>query len=432
MASFLDFLNPSGVLGLPPTPTQGPSEWDQPYLGQVRLYRRRPGEQDPQTYVPPAALNAGAAPIAYPPASDATGLPASLMPGSFSPAMTSAVNAAPRAPDLPPPQAIGRANIGPVPPVPTQQAAVPPVQNAQAPQQQGATSPGLSLPDNFNPLNNIAAALFNLTGSGTSPANALLNAGAGLLTGKRMDREYQSQQLADATYRALVPLVGKDQALLAATNPKVLEQVTGNLYAKPQFEKAGPGETPYLIGPTVGGGGRPTVTPLAPGMSVQEEARQKALGTAQASQQMSLPNTLNAIDQMTKTIDDVQNHPGKNLATGWLLGQLPFGIGPQATDFIAKAKQLQGQAFIQMYDRLRGAGAITEAEGVKGTQALTNLQRAQTTEQFDQALNQLRDVLKTSRQTAIDKANTNLAPTPAPQSGGWTQIAPNVRIRERQ
>jgi hypothetical protein len=57
---------------------------------------------------------------------------------------------------------------------------------------------------------------------------------------------------------------------------------------------------------------------------------------------------------------------------------------------------LDGQAFLQAFESLKGGGQITEIEGQKATQALGRLDDYQDPEDYKQALIELRDILSTA------------------------------------
>lgn len=104
-----------------------------------------------------------------------------------------------------------------------------------------------------------------------------------------------------------------------------------------------------------------------------------------------------AIANQIAVIDKASGHPGRETATGasgtWdPRNYLP---GTDATNFRSVIDQLNGAAFMQAYQSLRGGGQITEIEGAKATNAITNLNRAQSDAQFLEALQSLRDVMTT-------------------------------------
>jgi hypothetical protein len=200
----------------------------------------------------------------------------------------------------------------------------------------------------------------------------------------------------------------------------------------------GPGIQASPLAPPAGGAGPMQfggTQVLSPGMSPQDLAQQRAVGTAAGTAQgqaaATLPNTLASADQALKIIDQVDKHPGKAQAVGAIVGHLP-AITPQAQNFDVLRGQLQGQVFLRAYGQLKGAGAISEIEGQKGEQAIGALSRAQTLDQFNNALTDLRDVVTLGRQNAIKIAKGETAPMPptvpqtqAPQVPAGFKLAPN-------
>lgn len=144
--------------------------------------------------------------------------------------------------------------------------------------------------------------------------------------------------------------------------------------------------------------------------------REKEKGSAQGLAEVNLPQTLATSDQILKTIDQVQNHPGKQYGLG-LWSKAPTIPGTPQADFRAQAAQLTGQTFLQAYQTLRGGGAITDIEGAKGTAALARLDQAQSQAEYDKALNDFRDVVKTGMERAKAKAR-GTGPTAAAPSRG--------------
>ena len=102
--------------------------------------------------------------------------------------------------------------------------------------------------------------------------------------------------------------------------------------------------------------------------------------------------------------------------------------------------QLKSQAFLAAFNTLRGGGQISNVEGEKATQAMVQLDLAQSQDARDKAIGTLRGVLETGRENAIKMAKGQTEPfptpvTPAPQSqvgGNWTTVAPNIRVRPKQ
>jgi len=142
----------------------------------------------------------------------------------------------------------------------------------------------------------------------------------------------------------------------------------------------------------IGGGRtarRPVTVPLA---------GTKAESTAIEIQSQQT-NAVNQADQMLQTIDSALDDPALGYATGsnYLLGAIP---GTGAKRAATKIDQLQGQVFLEAYQRLKGAGVITEIEGQKAEQALARLDRAQSDEDFKSALMELRTTVQTAKKRA--------------------------------
>ena len=90
-------------------------------------------------------------------------------------------------------------------------------------------------------------------------------------------------------------------------------------------------------------------------------------------------------------------------------GQLP-PVTQGGTDLVSKIEQMQGQAFLQAFQSLKGGGAITEREGQAALNAVARLQRTQSQEAFQASLQELR--------TIIERGKRRLEGQNIPESGG--------------
>lgn len=122
---------------------------------------------------------------------------------------------------------------------------------------------------------------------------------------------------------------------------------------------------------------------------------------------------------MVDSINGILNDPALPFATGWLewTQNIP---GTGSKRFGTRVAQLNGQAFLQAFESLKGAGQITEIEGTKATQAIGRLDSAQSAEDYQQALTELRDLLMLGASTepggAVARANpANPVATPTAQ-----------------
>lgn len=105
-------------------------------------------------------------------------------------------------------------------------------------------------------------------------------------------------------------------------------------------------------------------------------------------------------EAMIATIDGILNDPALDYSTGVLaLGQkLP---GTPMKRFEGRANQLNGQAFLQAFQSLKGGGQITEIEGAKATQAIGRLDTAQSPDDYRSALTELKDILTLAQQRPV-------------------------------
>jgi hypothetical protein len=117
-------------------------------------------------------------------------------------------------------------------------------------------------------------------------------------------------------------------------------------------------------------------------------------------------NALMLIDSLLgqpQTVDGViayQGTKGLQDATGKYQGQLDPEtltgaslLSQEAIDTIPKIQQLQGQVFLEAFERLKGGGQITEIESAQAKQAIARLQRTQGTPAFIESLLELRGII---------------------------------------
>ena len=110
-------------------------------------------------------------------------------------------------------------------------------------------------------------------------------------------------------------------------------------------------------------------------------------------------------DAMISSIEGILDDPALESATG-IFSFLQAVPGTPQRRFGAKAAQLEGQAFLQAFESLKGAGQITEIEGLKATQAIGRLDTAQSPEDYRAALTELRDQLVAAKNRPTGWINT--------------------------
>lgn len=129
----------------------------------------------------------------------------------------------------------------------------------------------------------------------------------------------------------------------------------------------------------------------------------KVTAGAQAQAQVDAPQAVATADEMLANLNNLKNHPGKAVsvgATGWV----PALPGTPMADFARRLEQVQGGAFLQAFETLKGGGQITETEGAKATAAITRMSRSQSDREFDAAVDEFAAIVQAARTRALAKA----------------------------
>jgi hypothetical protein len=188
------------------------------------------------------------------------------------------------------------------------------------------------------------------------------------------------------------------------------DDATGKLHAYQLSATGVPVETKFQQGQTV----------LGPGEVAQQKASGTAVGKAEGQAIVNLPKMETDAKLVTDTIDKaLAPHPGKSWSVGTMFKDVPVLPGSQTANYRAILDQLDSQTFLEAYNSLRGGGAISNYEDKRASQAKARLSRAQSTEEFDNALREYKEIV----QSGLDHARTlagKVAPaaTAAPRTGG--------------
>lgn len=150
--------------------------------------------------------------------------------------------------------------------------------------------------------------------------------------------------------------------------------------------------------------GRYTYEPIPGGPVAAEQA------TAAGAQNQAAATAQDSI----ALIDAVLSDPNLGAVTGMLQGRMP-PLTQAGTDLVTRIEQLQGQAFLQAFESLKGGGAITEREGLAAQNAIARLNRAQSREAFQSALQELRAIME----RGLNRASSGQT---SGQSAGGTEI----------
>jgi hypothetical protein len=142
-----------------------------------------------------------------------------------------------------------------------------------------------------------------------------------------------------------------------------------------------------------GGMMRPKVVPLG---GTEAEIR---AGKVSGQSKQNLDAAARAEDSM-RLIQSIVADPALPQITGMIQGRLP-AMTQSGTDLMAKIEQVQGQAFLQAFESLKGGGQITEREGIAAQNAMARLQRTQSTEAMRASLQELYDIMDRGRRRAM-------------------------------
>lgn len=165
---------------------------------------------------------------------------------------------------------------------------------------------------------------------------------------------------------------------------------------------------------------------------------EEAKGTAQGAALTGMTDALAKSQQTLDAIAGIRNHPGRSAwgAQGATAAWPIIGNGMPGTegrDFVTRVDQLKGQSFLEAFNMLKGGGAISENEGKTATAAIARLDRAQSKEGFDAALDDLEKVIRGGMERARQRAGIGAGGTaPSGSASGWSEVAPGVRIREKR
>jgi hypothetical protein len=145
-------------------------------------------------------------------------------------------------------------------------------------------------------------------------------------------------------------------------------------------------------------------------------------GKAGAQANIALPSAIATGEEAIRKIDalvgsaPIKNAEGKIIqagtkpaagfeqAVGLGIPGLKYIPGSSVADFNARLNEVQGGAFLQAFNTLRGGGSITEKEGEKGTQAINRMSTAQSEKEFNIAAREYQDVIRTGIARAKAKA----------------------------
>lgn len=129
------------------------------------------------------------------------------------------------------------------------------------------------------------------------------------------------------------------------------------------------------------------LTPVGPYQKSFETQRGGAEGKVVGEAAGALPGVTQMATNINSQVEDLKSDPYLPNMLGPVDSRLP-NVSTDAARVQGKLNQLQGGAFLQARQMLKGGGAITDYEGQKAEGAYARLNQAQTPEDFKAALDE--------------------------------------------
>lgn len=133
------------------------------------------------------------------------------------------------------------------------------------------------------------------------------------------------------------------------------------------------------------------------------------------------------LDNINALLD---NEKGFKQAVG-TSSYIPVIRGTLAADFLTDLEGLKGKAFLQAFEQLKGAGAITEKEGEAATKATAILDTSRSEDAFKRGLEDLKQITLTAQARAAAKLGKEIPTATAAPRGiaqaEWDAMTPEER-----
>ncbi len=158
--------------------------------------------------------------------------------------------------------------------------------------------------------------------------------------------------------------------------------------------------------------------------SPYDKAAGSAQGKAEGVIRAALPTAKATADRTASLVDEVLNDEGLNQSVGPVDGRLP-SFRPAAVRFDEKVKQLQGRAFLEARQMLKGGGQITDYEGQRAELAMARMSQAKSEDDFKAALLEFKSAVQDGY-AKLEAAYGGGQPTQAPAQPGGNKTSSGV------
>jgi hypothetical protein len=146
-------------------------------------------------------------------------------------------------------------------------------------------------------------------------------------------------------------------------------------------------------------------------------AEQEALVNA-GKLDASKANRVASFDVMLDSLGRLGDHPGLSRSVG-LIGAFPTIPGTNSANFIAELDTFKSQAFLPMVENLKGMGALSNAEGLKLTQAVGALDIRMGEKAVRSSIDRIKKDMTAARGRLASSSTGSLGPeTAAPPASG--------------
>ena len=127
---------------------------------------------------------------------------------------------------------------------------------------------------------------------------------------------------------------------------------------------------------------------------VQGKEMEEQLGQTRGKQLVEAPKALATAQDTLQVVKQLSEHKGLNDmlgVSGIAMRNLP---GSKAAGALSLHDQVTAKAFLNVFETLKGAGAITDTEGTKGTSAILRLKLSLSPSEYREAIKEFKEVVE--------------------------------------
>ena len=180
--------------------------------------------------------------------------------------------------------------------------------------------------------------------------------------------------------------------------------------------------------------GVPTAGQVPPGLSAKQWSEQMKVELPKATEAVRVATPEFKI--MLNLLKEAREHPGKAGGVGAMGNAAGYVWGTPQYGFAKLMEQIGGRNFLAVYQKLKGGGPITEIEGTKAEAAQARLSRAQNEKDFNKALLDFEEIVRTDFDTTQRRVNQPVTAwqtkneDPEAPDRGEIKVFPDGRTRQ--